>query len=216
MSTVGPRLPRNSSSEQEPRASTAAPETHQGIMPARKRRIIYIVGLSHSGSTVLDMLLTTGGKAVGLGQVWTVLCEETARSKARVCSCGAAATDCPVWGGILNRLAQLPRGTPVRDQYQIVLESVDHVYGPDMAVVDSSKHAEYLKILTAMPTAELTVLHNIKDVRSFTISTLDNSVRKRGRSQLPEKIFYQWYRDNRAGLALCWPIARPSPDTRDL
>ena len=45
--------------------------TRTTIMHAQK--IIYVLGLGHSGSTVLDMLLTTGGKAVGLGQVWTVL-----------------------------------------------------------------------------------------------------------------------------------------------
>ena len=48
-------------------------------MLARKRKIICVVGLSHSGSTVLDMLLTTRGKAVGLGQVWTVLREDPER-----------------------------------------------------------------------------------------------------------------------------------------
>jgi len=180
-------------------------------MSAPKRRIIYIVGLSHSGSTVLDMLLTTGGKAVGLGQVWTVLHEEPTRSKSRVCSCGAAAPDCPVWGRILNRLVQLPAGTPLADQYQIVLESVDGLYGPDVAVIDSSKHAEYLRTLTTMPAVEVTVLHNMKDVRPFTVSTLDNRLRKGGRGGLPEKIFYQWYRDNRAGFALAGQLLGRAP-----
>jgi hypothetical protein len=180
-------------------------------MSARARRIIYILGLSHSGSTILDMLLTTGGKAVGLGQVWTVLFEEPALSKDRVCSCGAAARDCAVWGHILNRLAQLPRDTPATDQYEIVLKSVDDLYGPDMAVIDSSKHAKYLKVLAAMPAAEVAAIHNMKDVRPFTISTLDNRVRKEEPGELPEKIFYQWYRDNRAGFALAGQLLGRAP-----
>jgi hypothetical protein len=180
-------------------------------MSVRKRRIIYVVGLGHSGSTVLDMLLTTGGKTVGLGQVWTVLREEPAQSRVRVCSCGAAASDCPVWGTILLRLAELSPDASARDKYQIVLDSVDQLYGPDMALVDSSKHAEYLKTLIAMPASETTVLHNIKDVRAFTISTLDNNRRKQGRSELPEKIFYQWYRDNRASLALAGRLLGRAP-----
>ena len=46
------------------------------------------------------------------------------------------------------------------------------------------------------------VLHNIKDVRPFTISTLDNAKRKAIGALLPEKVFFQWYRDNRASYAL--------------
>jgi hypothetical protein len=171
-------------------------------MSARKRKIIYIVGLSHSGSTVLDMLLTTRGKAVGLGQVWTVLGENLERSLTRQCSCGASATECKVWGPVLERLAQLPASTPARGRYQVVLDSIDRLYEPEVAIIDSSKHAAYLETLSMIPRVEIAVIHNMKDVRPFTVSTLDNLQRKGGRRALPEKIFYQWYRDNRASLTL--------------
>jgi hypothetical protein len=181
-------------------------------MSAKARKIIYIVGLSHSGSTILDMLLTTAGKAVGLGQVWTVLREDPARTRSRVCSCGASAPDCPVWGPVIERLAGLHGEVPPRDRYQLVLDSVGRLYGPDVAVIDSSKHAEYLKVLANdVEGVELTVLHNIKDVRPFTISTLDNLKRKEQRRELPEKIFYQWYRDNRAALSLAEQVLGRPP-----
>ncbi|MGZ5917591.1 MAG: hypothetical protein ACXWJ4_09760 [Methyloceanibacter sp.] len=171
-------------------------------MSAKARKVIYIVGLSHSGSTVLDMLLTTAGKAVGLGQVWTVLREAPARTQTRVCSCGTSAPECEMWGPVIERLAGLTENTSPRDRYQLVLESVDRLYGPEIAVIDSSKHVEYLTVLAnEIPGVALTVLHNVKDVRPFTISTLDNFVRKGLGRGLPEKIFYQWYRDNRASLA---------------
>jgi hypothetical protein len=172
-------------------------------MSAKARKVIYIVGLSHSGSTVLDMLLTTAGKAVGLGQVWTVLREDRARTQARICSCGAAAPDCELWGPVIERLAGLPATASKRDRYQLVLESVDRLYGPKIALIDSSKHAEYLTVMAnEIPGIDLAVLHNIKDVRPFTISTLDNLERKGQARPLPEKIFYQWNHDNRASLAL--------------
>jgi hypothetical protein len=171
-------------------------------MSPTARKLIYIVGSSHSGSTVLDMLLTTGGKAVGLGQVWTVLREDPARTRARVCSCGTTAPECPIWGPVTERLLQLPNRAPLQDRYRIVLESVDRVYGQEISVIDSSKHADYLPILASeMPDLNLTVLHNIKDVRPFTISILDNLARKALGRALPERIFYQWYRDNRACYA---------------
>ena len=97
----------------------------------------------------------------------------------------------------------LPEDASHRDRYQLVFESVDRLYGPEVAVIDSSKHAEYLTILAnEIPGVDLAVLHNIKDVRPFTVSTLDNLARKGQGHALPEKIFYQWYRDNRASLQL--------------
>jgi hypothetical protein len=181
-------------------------------MSATARKIIYIVGSSHSGSTVLDMLLTTRGKAVGLGQVWTVLREDRARTQARTCSCGATAPKCEMWGPVIERLAELTESASPRDHYQAVLDSVDRLYGPEVAVIDSSKHAEYLTVLAnEIPSVNLAVLHNIKDVRPFTVSTLDNLKRKGGGLALPEKIFYQWYRDNRASLSLAEQLLGRAP-----
>ena len=116
-------------------------------MPPASRAVIYIVGLSHSGSTVLDMLLTTGGKAVGLGQVWTVLRETPERTAVRVCSCGKPAPDCPVWGPVVARLAADGAAIAPEDRYRLVLDSVAKNYGAELAVIDSSKHASYLPVL---------------------------------------------------------------------
>jgi hypothetical protein len=146
------------------------------------------------------MLLTTNGKAVGLGQVWNVLAEDASKTRRRVCSCGVSALTCEFWSAIIDRIKD-DRLTSA-ERYQIVLDNVEHLYGPDIAVIDSSKLASNLKILACdVPNADLTVLHNIKDVRSFTISMLDNSKRKGYRRELPEIIFYRWYRDNRQANA---------------
>ena len=166
-------------------------------MRTASRTVIYIVGLSHSGSTVLDMMLTTGGKAVGMGQIWTVLREDPARRLTRVCSCGASAPECPVWGPVIARLGEAGAPSEPSDRYELVLQSVARHYGSELAIIDSSKHASHLAILAEIPDLQLKVLHNIKDVRAFTISTLDNAKRKTNKRLLPEKVFLQWYRDNR-------------------
>jgi hypothetical protein len=164
----------------------------------RAQKIIYVLGLGHSGSTVLDMLLTTGGKAVGLGQVWTVLREDFAISKERICSCGAPALNCAMWGPVLEQTASLSQDVPPWSRYQLILDRAAHLYGPEITIVDSSKLVENLSLLVhCFPDVGLHVIHNIKDVRSFTISMLDNSRRKARGRELPEKIFYRWYRDNR-------------------
>jgi hypothetical protein len=167
-------------------------------MSPAARKLIYIVSLSHSGSTVLDMLLTTGRKAVGLGQIWTVIGESPSERRNRQCSCGKPAPECPIWGPILDRLEHLPDAAWTTERYRLVLEHVVALCGPDIAVVDSSKNpASLVEIKQALPELDVKVLHNVKDVRAFTVSTLDNAVRKGRRAGLPETIFWQWYCDNR-------------------
>src|SRR4029079_6527825 len=142
-------------------------------------------------STVIDMLLTTGGKAVGLGQVWTVLGEDFTASKARMCGCGQTALKCPFWGPVLKRTASLPRDLPLWSRYQVVLEHVAQLFGTGVAIIDSSKLVDTLALLVRhCPVVKWRVFSNIKHVRAFTIPMLDNSRRKSRRRELPEKIFY--------------------------
>lgn len=186
--------------------------TKQSCKTVRHRKIIYIVGLGHSGSTVLDMLLTTSGKAVGLGQIWNVLREDPSVTLDRVCSCGASALDCKFWGPVLEQIVLVPDAASLPDRYRLVLERVERLYGSDITVVDSSKTVENLAILTEqIPGLNITALHNIKDVRPFTISVLDNLARKDRGWELPEKIFLQWYRGNRLTYAVAGRLLQQPP-----
>jgi hypothetical protein len=168
------------------------------------------MGLGHSGSTVLDLLLTTTRKAVGLGQVWNVLTEDAAQTRRRQCSCGASAPDCTFWSPILDRVKA--GDLSYADRYRIILDNVDRLYGPGTAVIDSSKLVSPLGILAQeIPNVLLTVVHNIKDVRPFTISMLDNSERKGYRQESPEMIFYRWHRDNRRAQATATRLMQQPP-----
>ena len=102
----------------------------------RAQKIIYVLGLGHSGSTVLDMLLATAGKAVGLGQVWRVLREDFATSKERVCSCGETALNCPLWGSVLEQTASLSQDIPLWSRYEVVLERAAYIFGSEIAIVE--------------------------------------------------------------------------------
>jgi hypothetical protein len=163
------------------------------------RKIIYIAGCGHSGSTVLQMLLTTTGKAVGLGEIWNIVDENADRSRRRLCSCGARAPDCVFWAPVIERMASLGSAASRAERYRCVLDQVEALFGPDVAVVDSSKKARHLTALVAeVPGVDLAVLHNIRDVRPYTISTLNLYERKGYRRVLPETLFYHWYQVNRA------------------
>ena len=73
------------------------------------------------------------------------------------------------------------------------------LYGPHMAIVDSSKEVSYVATLAkVVPESRLAIVHNIRDVRAFTTSMIDNSVRKHNRRPLAERLFLEWYRTNRS------------------
>jgi hypothetical protein len=163
------------------------------------RKIIYIAGCGHSGSTVLEMLLTTTGKAVGLGEVWNIVDESPERTRRRLCSCGARAPDCGFWAPVMERMGALGGDASRAERYRCVLDQVEHLFGPDVAVIDSSKKARHLTALTTeVPGVDLAVLHNIRDVRPYTISMLDAYKRKGLGRVLPEAVFCHWYQVNRA------------------
>jgi len=161
------------------------------------RKVIYIAGLGHSGSTILDMLLSTARRAVGLGQVWTVVRETRPITCARFCSCGAPAPKCDFWGPVIDELHKSTAPSYPGHRYRLVLDRVDEMYGAETSVIDSSKQVANLSFLLDQNNVDLRVLHNIKDVRAFTISALDNEIRKQRRPGIPEWFFYQWYRGNR-------------------
>jgi hypothetical protein len=105
---------------------------------------------------------------------------------------------CPLWGPALDEIASLSEGVPLWRRYELLLKHVAHLFGPEVAIIDSSKSVENLASLVQhFPTLDLRVIHNIRDVRPFTVSMLDNSRRKSRKRELPEKVFYQWFRWNR-------------------
>ena len=178
---------------------------------SKDQKVIYIAGLGHSGSTLLDMLLATGGKALSLGQIWNVLREDLPKTRARVCTCGASAPDCVFWGPIIDGLERTQGKLSWGDRYRLVLKRANELYGSQMAVVDSSKEiANVVTLAKEVPELRLLILHNIKDVRAFTVSMIDNSLRKQNRRPLPEKLFLEWYRANRnVHSSVCQMLGQP-------
>jgi hypothetical protein len=76
-------------------------------------RVIYIAGIAHSGSTLLDILIGASPSVTSLGQVATTPAVATDRT----CSCQASVQDCPLWSTVVGE-TWLPSDTPlmVRDE----------------------------------------------------------------------------------------------------
>jgi len=80
--------------------------------------IVYIIGVGHSGSTLLDLLLGSHSKTVSVGELIALSSVGKPGRQARIlgapCDCGAPTkADCPFWGDVDRRL-QTTSGTSLR------------------------------------------------------------------------------------------------------
>ena len=73
--------------------------------------IIYIAGLYHSGTTLIDQYLGSDKNIVGLGEVFKFI-KDGPESK---CTCGMSSNDCEFWG----EFAKNKNNTSIEDNYSI-------------------------------------------------------------------------------------------------
>lgn len=97
-------------------------------------KLIYIGGYGHSGSTLLEYLVTGCPDIVGCGEVKSAM---RADASARTCSCGQPTADCPVWHFLADGFLDKSQWSHVALDARL-LERVGTTYA---AVVDSSKTA---------------------------------------------------------------------------
>jgi len=97
--------------------------THAGgIMSGGGLRVLYVLGIYHSGTTLLGNLVgqLDGYFHVGeLRSLWRKLTEPGAR-----CGCGEPLTACPVWRGIIRSALGEPWAALARETWQCEREAV--------------------------------------------------------------------------------------------
>jgi len=169
---------------------------------AGRRRVIFIASLGHSGSTMLDLVLGGHERFVGLGEVAATIAKGTVvgNDGGPDCSCGRIATECPFWSQVESRLRDDPDGS-FAHRYRTVFDVFEEVFGVDVVPVDSSKYLDHLAVLHRDLDCDVRVLFLLKDVRNFTVSTIDNLARKRAEGQsrrgvTPLGAFRDWHRLN--------------------
>jgi len=178
------------------------------------RRAVFIAGNGHSGSTLLLLLLGAHRRLVGLGDVAASIRQNTVapdRFLVAPCSCGRSVAECEFWG---PAAAALPGDSFLAESYRVVTTSFQDVFGPDRILVDSSRNILPLQALRDTG-LDVTVVHLLRDVRSWTVSMRDREARRRrlGPRELarrhgwrglsrwvprpPSYYFRYWYRQNR-------------------
>lgn len=145
-----------------------------------RQRIVYIAGLGHSGSTLLDLLLGTHEAVVGLGELGNTLSEldQNRTDRVDLCSCGGTAANCQYRSEVQARFDRNPADGLER-RYRLAIETFQEQFGKDTWIADSSKSRTFLSKMSEVPWIELRVLHLVRDVRSYTISRVQCGAERR-------------------------------------
>jgi len=151
------------------------------------KKIIYISGLGHSGSTLLDMVLGVNEKAIGLGEIMPFL-----RRKDHIvdlkstCSCGKLGYDCEFWQ---NAEKVIENSKDETEAYIKLAEYFFEKYGNDTILIDSSKNSyKYLEEINKK--YDLKVIYLTRDYRSWVFSRFVNN------GGLPIIWAYRWFFEN--------------------
>tara|TARA_A100001388_G_scaffold265812_1_gene238350 strand:+ start:85 stop:945 length:861 start_codon:yes stop_codon:yes gene_type:complete len=175
-------------------------------------KIIYVAGLYHTGSTLMDLTLGNLPKVIGLGEIYKGLRE----GFEEMCSCGQLTKDCSFWGDIHKTLKE-KKDLDLQAKYDLVISTFVEKYGQDYILVDSSKCHPFdlssnksnrdmqgLNFLVNKPEIDLKVIHMVRDVRSWSYGLLMRDERTKDELSLINQIyrkfsrsasarFLQWY-----------------------
>jgi hypothetical protein len=141
-------------------------------------KLVYIGGYGHSGSTLLEYLMTANPEVIACGEIVNARFDW---QKTRKCSCGRSAETCPVWGPLFNESVKADR----RNHTALVLALLHQVADHYAIMVDSSKtawtHAMAPFKLRRKLDQTLQLVHIVRDPRAVCWSMIKRSKRVRQR-----------------------------------
>lgn len=147
-------------------------------------KYLYVLGLEHSGSTLLSQLVSNLPDCMSLGEVTHFLSASHMQDHARRwgkevgygrCSCGAQWRDCPFWGP-RYALCGLESAGAREDKYADFLASLQGDSSVPGVLVDSSKGLILFDALThawdrsGLPRQDLLAVLITRDPRGFLVS----------------------------------------------
>ncbi len=137
------------------------------------KQLVYIIASEYSGSTALDMLLSTLPGYVGFGEITNAFNRIASDGVKRPCSCGADAASCPVWSHVME--ADLTDGNGgTLGRYRSFVAIANQQFGDSVTIVDSSKRLDTLLLLHKEFGARLKVIFLARDVRNYLSGRLHN------------------------------------------
>ena len=155
-------------------------------------KYVYIIGSGHSGSTLLELLLSNSNRIFAMGEILHL---GQVVDKKRLCSCGGRIADCPVWSSILEPLDKThielagsiefrrKRSKPENvnefmELYPRFLERIRQVTACHVCT-DSSKSLHRLVLLSHVQDLDLRVLYLTRHVGGVLASQMRKGRRSR-------------------------------------
>lgn len=168
--------------------------------PAAAPKVLYIAGMTRSGTTLLGNLLNELPGFVGVGEVRSYW---RARHEARLCGCGATVSECSFWSDVagwiddhygpqpvdralflqnahirslplqLVRLTRAPeKDSPAAEYAQLLSQLYEGIGAVSAAevVVDSSKGPHDAYVVSRFTDLDLSVIHLVRDPRGVAYS----------------------------------------------
>ncbi len=195
---------------------------------------VFLLGLAHSGSTLLTFLLNAHPEIATIGEIErlrTFIPDRWSR-KSDSCSCGRPFYECPFWNRVLagfaarghgfdeiDYFAYRPSQKPVADEkLKALAESVIDV-SQKRIFLDASKYPRFLGPLSANPHLDLRVINLYRDGRATVNSWLRHLRHRPAYKRLPEnwrehallrplitgRIIWEWRRrEKERQRALTW------------
>lgn len=161
-------------------------------------KIIYITSLSHSGSTLLNLLLGRHPKIIGLGETNNSI--RKINKEQNICTCGSSAFECEIWGEVLRKEID-NKYDSITDIYTDLFQLVHNKYGKDKIICDSSKNIKWFDEIDKQ-IIDNKVIFLVKDVRAYTHSLVRKN-RKIINKSLKHKLldfkithYFFWYQKN--------------------
>ena len=175
------------------------PQVNDGCVPlailtaVSRLKLCYITSAGHSGSTLLDVLISSHSRVVSVGEVMRL--EFAPRKK---CSCAVKfILHCPFWNAVNASMieregfgladVQLQSDDPAIFAHHnaALFEAVSHVSGREV-IVDSSKNVPRLQMLLECGRFDVLPIHLIRRPQGVVYSHMRKGrpwVNRRGRSQ---------------------------------
>lgn len=141
-----------------------------------KPTIVYILGVGHSGTTILQYLLASGRGTLGLGEVRKLADNSDWERETEACSCGVDVGACAVW----SDLKPAP-GESKAAWYRRVADTLSHRYPNVTHWIDSSKTPgglqTWLELHRDGIVGDIRLLFLVRNVHGWVVS--DERTRRR-------------------------------------
>lgn len=169
-------------------------------------KIIVLNSLSHSGSTVISMVLSGANNAISLGEVYQILRDQPDDwlEKNEMCSCSNTLASCEFWKPVLEYLKN-NRIDDINEKYRYTIQYFEKCYGNDAVLIDTSKGVKHIDIYKKLG-IKFELVYLLRDVRSFAFSQSKVASRqtRKGLKKIKGKVWFQflkWYFGNKKRLS---------------